>query len=119
MNSYDQDTPRMGPGRFLILLHTNVDNANLTDKAFREFVRNSLPVVEYERPAFDSIYQHSSLRKAKGVYRLLKKEYPAISFGLSALDDRGLVWVREGLLSPAGITAVSLQAKKLSRRVRA
>jgi len=30
-------------------LNANIDNGKLTDKAFREFVRNTLPVVIFER----------------------------------------------------------------------
>jgi DNA-directed RNA polymerase subunit K/omega len=30
-------------------LSVNVDNGKLTDEAFREFVRNSLPIVIFER----------------------------------------------------------------------
>ena len=35
---------------FLGTLHANVDNPALDDRAFREFVRNSLPIVVYPRP---------------------------------------------------------------------
>lgn len=35
---------------FCTMLHANVDNEKLSDKAFRELVRNTLPIVEYPRP---------------------------------------------------------------------
>ena len=35
---------------FCATLHVNVDNAKLTDAQFREFVRNTLPIVDYAKP---------------------------------------------------------------------
>lgn len=35
---------------FCATLSVNVDNDKLTDANFREFVRNTLPIVEYKRP---------------------------------------------------------------------
>lgn len=31
-------------------IHVNVDNPKLSDEAFREFIRNTLPIVKYPRP---------------------------------------------------------------------
>ena len=39
---------------FCATLHVNVDNAKLSDADFREFVRNTLPIVSYKRPEKDS-----------------------------------------------------------------
>lgn len=33
---------------FMATVAANVDNLKMTDAAFRQFIRNSLPVVEYE-----------------------------------------------------------------------
>jgi hypothetical protein len=35
---------------FCATIHANIDNEGLTDAQFREFVRNTLPIVEYKRP---------------------------------------------------------------------
>lgn len=35
---------------FCSVLQTNVDNVALTDEAFRQLVRNTLPIVEFKRP---------------------------------------------------------------------
>ena len=42
--------PTVPAESFLGTLHANVDNLALDDRAFREFVRNSLPIVIYPRP---------------------------------------------------------------------
>lgn len=43
--------PRTVPAdHFASTLEANVDNRKLTDKAFRQFVRNTLPIVIYPRP---------------------------------------------------------------------
>lgn len=81
--TFSDDTPRMPAEQFCRLLHTNVDNARLSDKKFREFVRNSLAVVKYERPPFDTIYKHSSLKKTKVCIGFWRK-----SIQLSALVCR-------------------------------
>lgn len=36
---------------FMATIAANVDNTKLDDAAFREFIRNTLPIVEYPRPA--------------------------------------------------------------------
>ena len=36
---------------FVTQLETNVDNTKLSDADFREFVRNTLPIVQYETMA--------------------------------------------------------------------
>jgi hypothetical protein len=35
---------------FVATLAVNVDNKKVTNKQFREFVRNTLPIVQYSRP---------------------------------------------------------------------
>ena len=35
---------------FMTTVAANVDNEKLTDAEFRQFIRNSLPVVKFERP---------------------------------------------------------------------
>jgi hypothetical protein len=35
---------------FMATIHVNVDNPKLSDEAFREFIRNTLPIVKYPRP---------------------------------------------------------------------
>jgi hypothetical protein len=35
---------------FLTTLAANVDNKKLTDEQFREFVRNTLPIVDFPKP---------------------------------------------------------------------
>ena len=39
---------------FLGTVEANVDNEKLTDAQFREFIRNSLSIVQYIRPAFNA-----------------------------------------------------------------
>lgn len=112
------DTPGMEPKYFMKLLHTNVNNARLTDKAFRNFVSNSLGTVEYERPEIDIIFAHSKLPMAKKVYTKLTKVFPAINFGLSVLEEKGVIWIRQELLSPAGITRVSTEATQIYTKIR-
>lgn len=34
---------------FMGTIAANVDNMNLSDQAFREFIRNTLPIVQYKR----------------------------------------------------------------------
>lgn len=46
----DDDGYRVDPENFLATLHANVNNAKLTDKAFRQLVLNTLPIVRYTRP---------------------------------------------------------------------
>ncbi len=36
---------------FTTMLEANIDNRKLTDRAFRQFVRNTLPILIYPRPA--------------------------------------------------------------------
>lgn len=36
---------------FVGTVAANVDNTKLSDEEFRQFVRNTLPIVEYDRPA--------------------------------------------------------------------
>ena len=101
------DTPGMEPKTFMKLLHMNVNNARLTDKAFRKFVSNSLETVEYERPEIDIYFNHTNLAMAKKVYRRLAKLYPAISFGLSVLENKGIIWTRKNLLSLTNYNTVA------------
>lgn len=42
--------PQVPAESFLTLLCANVENDRLSDEAFRDFVRNSLPVVQFPRP---------------------------------------------------------------------
>lgn len=35
---------------FVQTIHANVDNTKLSDADFREFIRNSLPIVIFPRP---------------------------------------------------------------------
>ena len=35
---------------FMATIAANVDNVRLTDAEFRDFIRNTLPIVEYPRP---------------------------------------------------------------------
>lgn len=112
------DTPLMGAGRFVILLHTNVNNARLTDKSFREFVRNSLPVVEYQRPEIDVVFAHSNLAVTKKVYTRLAKMY-TISFGLSTLGGKGVIWIRKELVLGAdSLQRISDNADRIYYKVR-
>lgn len=36
--------------QFVATLAANIDNKKVTNKQFREFVRNTLPIVQYSRP---------------------------------------------------------------------
>lgn len=45
---------RIPANNFLSTLHVNVNNTKLTDAQFREFVRNSLSIVEYKKPVVSS-----------------------------------------------------------------
>ena len=36
---------------FVATVAANVDNRSLDDRAFREFIRNTLPIVKFARPA--------------------------------------------------------------------
>ncbi len=38
------------PTNFVATVNANVDNAKLSDADFREFIRNSLPIVIFPRP---------------------------------------------------------------------
>ena len=40
---------------FVRTLAANVDNPKLKDENFREFVRNTLPIVEYKRPELEPV----------------------------------------------------------------
>lgn len=51
---------------FCQTLEVNVDNEQLSDKDFRQIVRNTLPIVQYPPPAYNS-------RRSKGV-RAEKRE---------------------------------------------
>lgn len=35
---------------FLGIVEANIDNEKLSDKQFREFIRNTLPIIDYKRP---------------------------------------------------------------------
>lgn len=35
---------------FMATIAANVNNKNIPDAAFRKFIRNTLPIVEYPRP---------------------------------------------------------------------
>jgi hypothetical protein len=45
-----KDTPTVPAGHFMATIAANVDNAKLSDADFREFIRNTLPIVDYPRP---------------------------------------------------------------------
>lgn len=47
--------PEVPAEHFAWMLHDNVDNQHMTDTQFREFVRNSLPVVIYPRTQKDNV----------------------------------------------------------------
>lgn len=55
MGSYvESELKRTVPaGNFLATVAANVDNEKLSDADFRQFIRNSLPVVEFPRPEKD------------------------------------------------------------------
>ena len=36
---------------FVATIAANVDNDKLSDKDFRDFIRNTLPIVEYNKPS--------------------------------------------------------------------
>lgn len=40
---------RIPAEHFMATIATNIDNTKLTDAQFREFIRNTLPIVEYPR----------------------------------------------------------------------
>jgi hypothetical protein len=42
------------PAHFVATVAANIDNDRLTDAEFREFIRNSLPIVDYPRPEKDN-----------------------------------------------------------------
>jgi len=42
--------PTVPAESFMATIAANVDNPNLGDAQFREFIRNTLPIVEYPRP---------------------------------------------------------------------
>lgn len=54
--NYDPPYPsrKVPADHFCGTLAANVDNAKLTDAEFREFVRNTLPIVDYPRPKKDN-----------------------------------------------------------------
>lgn len=112
------DTPGMDPKQFAVLLHTNVNNARLTDKAFREFVHDALETVEYERPEIDIYFEHKNLLMAKKVYRRLAKLYPSISFGLSVLNEKGVIWTRKNLLCLSNYNMVSGSAYTICETIK-
>jgi len=39
---------------FVGTIEANVDNDKLTDAQFREFIRNTLPIVQYTRPTYNA-----------------------------------------------------------------
>jgi hypothetical protein len=52
---------------FCSTLNANVNNEKLTDAEFREFVRNSLPIVDFPRPKVVLPTDHSACKfVAKG-----------------------------------------------------
>ena len=40
---------RVPAENFMATIAANVDNKRITDEQFREFIRDTLPIVEYER----------------------------------------------------------------------
>lgn len=46
----DNQTPSVPAENFLGTVAVNVDNKRLNDKEFRQFIRNTLPIVIYNRP---------------------------------------------------------------------
>jgi len=111
------DTPGVRPKDWLKTLHVNAFNARLSDKSFREFVRKTLPLVDFERPPIDLVFFDSSLSLAKKVHQRLSKEHVEINFGLSVLDDKAVIWVRGDLLSPKFFEEVSDEACKYARSI--
>jgi len=43
-------SPTVPAKNFMATIAANVCNEKLTDKQFREFIRNTLSIVEYDRP---------------------------------------------------------------------
>ena len=43
---YYKPITKISPQHFCVTIAVNVDNEKLTDKQFREMIRNTLPVVE-------------------------------------------------------------------------
>lgn len=50
MSRSQADKPVVAAENFMATLAANADNAKLSDADFREFVRNTLPIVIYPRP---------------------------------------------------------------------
>lgn len=51
----DQQTGRVVPAdNFCQTLQVNVDNERLSDKDFRQLVRNTLPIVQFPAPPYHS-----------------------------------------------------------------
>lgn len=52
---------------FMTTIAANVDNNKLSDEDFREFIRNTLPIVEYIKCNKDNIrYQHHAWNRMPG-----------------------------------------------------
>ncbi len=50
MYTDNNQTPSVPAANFVGTVASNVDNKDLSDKAFRQFIRNTLPIVIYDRP---------------------------------------------------------------------
>ena len=56
----DEGNP-VSPKHFAQFLHANVNNGKLSDKEFRQMVRNTLPIVDYVRP--ECVYERIEGKK--------------------------------------------------------
>lgn len=52
---------KVGAVNFIGTMMANVDNEKLSDGEFRQFIRNTLPIVE--KPTFDSLTKDDSMKK--------------------------------------------------------
>ena len=60
---------------FMATIAANVDNEKVTDAEFREFIRNTLPIVEFTNCNKDNIrYQHPNWNRMPGEKDHIKHE---------------------------------------------
>ncbi len=81
-----------GVRSFVKLLRANIGNKKLSDKEFREFIRNSLPVIEGEL-AIWTIYEHPKDYPNKFIARKFIRDKPTsdIKVGETLVEVRGLL----------------------------